>query len=86
MSHHTASNFTITMYSLVLLGKINCSDANNTIDGLDWVILDFPMLAVFLREDLEITAKRDKVVLISIPNSSRITESTGAQYTSNSVN
>jgi hypothetical protein len=42
------------------LGKINCSHANNTINGLICVILDLPVVAVFLREDLEIVAKKDK--------------------------
>jgi hypothetical protein len=36
------------------LGKIDCSHANNTIDGLIRAILDLPVVAVFLRQDLKI--------------------------------
>jgi hypothetical protein len=42
------------------LGKINCSHANNTINRLICAILNLPVVAVFLREDLEIVAKKDK--------------------------
>lgn len=36
------------------LGKVDCSHANNTINGLICVILYLPVVAVFLRENLKI--------------------------------
>jgi len=46
------------------LGNINCSHANNTIDGLICVILNLPVVAVFLREDLARNeAARTKIML-----------------------
>ena len=39
------------------LGKIDCSHANNTINGLIRAILDLPVVAVFLRQDLKKSRK-----------------------------
>jgi len=39
------------------LGKIDCSHANNTINGLIRAILNLPVVAVFLRQDLKKSRK-----------------------------